>query len=156
MRFHQSLRSGTSAIHKWVVCLSLIFVIGSCTSVNPEVEMAKKQCDKYYRFLREREVDSTLQLFGVQADIKTRNQLIADLDANRKALGNIVSAERYTTKVTVTTKDGKQDEQVAIVYKVQYDSSYLSKEVFYFHTAGGFAGRIDSISCEGWEEGEKK
>ncbi len=156
MRLYQLLRKGISANQIMVACLSLFFWGSSCSSANPDMELAKRQCDNYYKFLKERQVDSTLQLFGVQADIKTRNQLIADLDANRKALGNVVSASRYTTKVTKDSKDGKNETQVAIVYKVQYDSSYLSKEVFYFHMSGGFVGRIDSLSCEGWEEAEKK
>jgi hypothetical protein len=120
------------------------------------MELAKKQCEKYYRFIQARQIDSTLQLFGVQPDIKSHNQLVADLDANRQSLGNISTVNRYTTKITTEIKDGKKSKQIAIVYKVQYDSSYLSKEVFYFHGGATFTGIIDSISCEGWEDSEKK
>ncbi len=127
-------------------------ILPSCNNDHKNIALSQEQCEKYYHYIKSNNVDSISALFGVALGEPAQRQLFAEIELRQEELGDLKSAKLTKTERNIKIVDGKKNDIVTITFKVEYDSSYYSREQFYFHIAEGFKGIIDSMATEGWDD----
>jgi hypothetical protein len=132
------------------IFLFLMLMVPSCSSDQANMRLTKQQCERFYHYIRSENVDSISTLFGAKLGEPSQRELFAEIELNREDLGDIVSAKLEKAERNVIRVKGQKQDVITITYKVEYDSSYYSKEQFYFHLTNDYKGIIDSMSTEKW------
>ncbi len=137
----------------FLILLSACFaILPSCNNDHKNIALSQEQCEKYYHYIETDKVDSISTLFGVALGEPAQRQLFAEIELRQEELGDLKSAKFTKAERNIKLIDGKKNDIITITFKVEYDSSYYSREQFYFHIADGFKGIIDSMATEGWDD----